>query len=94
MRMTPVLLAVTYVASAAAAPASAADPERSDSAAPAAPADGKRICVQETATGSVMPRRTCLTAAQWKLRNAQERRDRPPASTVIGQDMVRIPDPK
>lgn len=50
--------------------------------------------MQETAIGSIMPQRVCLTAAQWKARKAERRKKLPPASTVLSQDMVRMPDPK
>lgn len=54
----------------------------------------RKICVEEQATGSLFPRKACLTAAQWKAQKADKRKRLPPSSTILGQDMVRMPDPK
>ena len=52
-------------------------------AAPEKPAEEKKICRAVTPTGSVMSKRVCLTAAEWKKLNAAY--DRQSATLREGQ---------
>ena len=53
------VVALVFLLAAGQAPAQA-------SAAPAAPVKEKKICRSETSTGSIMPKRTCHTQAEWQ----------------------------
>lgn len=50
---------------------SAADVPSTGTAPAAAPAKERKICRGETATGSMMPRRVCRTAAEWAAEAAR-----------------------
>ena len=55
-----------------ASPAAASGPAQKD--ADTAKAE-KKICRSETATGSIMKKRTCRTAAEWAALNSQAQND-------------------
>ena len=78
-----VALAAPVVAGPAATPAPAQQP--------AAPVKEKKICREEAVTGSIMPKRTCHTQAEWDAlgqlnREALEQlRERQKTGQTVGQ---------
>ena len=69
--MYRIVLPLAVLAIAGAVPASAQD---ADSSQPTEkPVKEKKICKSETGTGSIMPKRTCRTKAEWNALTEQSR---------------------
>ena len=68
LRETTLGLALIFAVPAAAQSAPAAVPNANAQPAPA-PVKEKKICVTDTSTGSIMPKRICHTQAEWNAIN-------------------------
>jgi len=67
----PALLAATILAS----PAYASEPAAGQAEAKAKPVKEKKVCKTDTATGSIMAKRTCRTKAEWAAMEEQAKSD-------------------
>jgi hypothetical protein len=82
----PALIALIFAA-VVAAPAPAADAasvQTAPAATAAPPVKPKLVCSSVIPTGSVMPKRVCLTSEQWAARSKSDLRDRDRLQSQLG----------